>query len=192
MNLSGNTSIKIHPLSDVQSDHIGEGTQIWQYAVILKGAVIGSHCNINCHTFIENNVVIGDHVTVKSGTFIWDNISIEDNVFIGPNVVFTNDLRPRSKQHIGYADTKICKGASLGANTTVLAGVSIGKYAMTGIASVITKDVPDYALVYGNPARIKGWVDEAGKKLKQLDEQTWISENGTLYTMTKKGLEVKI
>jgi len=179
----------IHPLADVQSPNIGQDTQVWQFAVILKGAVIGRNCNINCHTFIENDVVIGNNVTVKSGTYIWDAIRIEDDVFLGPNVVFTNDLRPRSKQRTDYPVTVVRKGASIGANSTVLAGVTIGRYALSGIGSVITRDVPDHALVYGNPARVKGWVDETGNRLKQLVNGIWEDRNGAKYKETEKGLE---
>jgi acetyltransferase-like isoleucine patch superfamily enzyme len=132
--------------------------------------------------------VIGDNVTIKSGTYIWDRIRIEDDVFIGPNVVFTNDLWPRSKQPIEFVQTVIQKGASVGANSTVLAGVTIGKYAMAGMASVITRNVPDYALVYGSPARQHGWVDERGKKLKQLPGNRWISEDGSEFEETPEGL----
>ncbi len=178
----------IHHLADVQSSNIGEHTTVWQFAVILKDAVIGKNCNINCHTFIENNVRIGNNVTVKSGIYIWDNITIEDDVFLGPNVVFTNDIRPRSKQRAGYADTLIKQGASIGANSTILAGVTIGKYAMTGIGSVVTRNVPDYGLVYGNPAKLKGWVDESGKKLQPQDDGIWISEEGQQFRQTTNGL----
>jgi len=173
----------IHPLADVKTRKIGEGTFVWQFAVVLEKAVIGRNCNINCHTFIENDVVIGDNVTVKSGTFIWDATRIADDVFIGPNVVFTNDIRPRSKTRVKYPLTVIETGASLGANTTILAGVKIGAYAMTGIGSVITRDVPAYALVYGNPARIKGWVDEKGRKLKQVDDFVWVNEEGDQFSL---------
>ncbi|TXJ24993.1 MAG: N-acetyltransferase [Chitinophagaceae bacterium] len=173
--------MKIHPLADVQSSQIGEGTTIWQFSVVLTGAVIGKNCNINCHTFIENDVVIGDNVTIKSGTFVWDSIRIENDVFVGPNVVFTNDLRPRSKHYVEYPVTNIRQGASIGANTTVLAGVTVGAYAMTGIGSVVTRDVPDHALVYGNPARVKGWVDKKGRKLRQVDAKTWESVDGEKY-----------
>jgi len=179
----------IHSLADVQTKNIGEGTYIWQFAVVLAGATIGKNCNINCHTFIENDVIIGDNVTVKSGTYIWDSIRIADDVFIGPNVVFTNDLRPRSKQRVEYPVTTIGQGASLGANTTVLAGVTIGKYAMTGIASVVTRNVPDYALVYGNPARQHGWVNEKGEKLTPFTEAgIWICPSGKQYKETATGL----
>jgi len=179
----------IHPLADVQSKNIGEGTKVWQFSVILKGAVIGKNCNINCHTFIENDVVIGDNVTVKSGVFIWDAIRIEDDVFIGPHVVFTNDMRPRSKQRQPFLKALIKKSASLGANTVIKPGVTIGRFAMTGIGSIVTSDVPDHALVYGNPAKFKGWVGEQGEPLKKNDENNWISETGDIYITCKEGLK---
>ncbi len=181
--------MKIHPLADVQSKNIGEGTVVWQYAIILKGAVIGKNCNINCHTFIEDDVIIGDHVTVKSGIFIWNSIRIEDNVFLGPNVVFTNDIWPRSKQQVNHPVTTIKKGASLGASSTILAGVTVGAYAMTGIGSVVIRNVPDHALVYGNPAKQHGWVSEKGEKLKEETEGFWISSTGERYVETLYGLK---
>ena len=180
--------MRIHSTADVQTDKIGEGTSVWQFAVILKGAAIGRNCNINCHTFIENDVIIGDNVTVKSGTYIWDCIRIEDDVFLGPNVVFTNDLRPRSKQAVTYPLTNVKKGASIGANSTILAGVTVGRYAMTGIGSVVTRNVPDHALVFGNPAKIKGWVDEAGTKLSEVEAGIWQSPAGTKFKEEKSGL----
>ena len=176
--------MKIHPTADVQTKHIGIGTFVWQFAVILPEARIGTNCNINCHTFIENDVVIGNNVTIKSGTYIWDATRIEDDVFIGPNVVFTNDLRPRSKQPVQYPQTIIRRGASIGANSTILAGVTVGKFAMTGIASVVTRDVPDHALVYGSPAKVKGWVDEKGRKLTETSKGVWENEENEKYTLT--------
>jgi len=156
----------IHGLSDVQSHNIGESTRIWQYCIVLPGAVIGKACNLNCFVFIENKVCIGDNVTIKSGVQIWDGVTIEDNVFIGPNATFTNNLFPRSKNYkTPLVKTVIKKGASIGANATILAGVSIGQYAMIGAGSVVTKNIPDYELWYGNPARHIGFVTEAGEVL---------------------------
>ena len=178
----------IHLLADVQTVNIGENTKVWQFAVILPGAKIGDQCNINCHTFIENDVTIGNNVTIKSGVFIWDGVTIEDNVFIGPAVVFTNDIRPRSKQRFGLEKILIKRGASIGANSTILPGITIGEFAMIGTASNLTSDVPSHALVYGNPARIHGWVDEEGNKLKELDSDTWISPDGIIYSRNRNGL----
>lgn len=145
---------KIHPLTDVQSTKIGANTNVWQFCVILKEAVIGENCNINCQVFIENDVVIGDNVTIKPGVQLWDGLRIEDNVFIGPNVTFTNDRYPRSKQYPEeFQQTLVKKGASIGANATILGGVTIGESALIGAGSVVTKDVPDNELWVGNPAR---------------------------------------
>src|SRR6266566_5102043 len=123
----------IHPLADVQSFNIGYDTTIWQFAVVLKGAVIGKNCNIAAHTFIEDDVIIGDNVTIKSGVYVWDGVRLEDNVFVGPGVAFTNDKRPRSKDYKDHDITIIKKGASLGSNTSILTGVTVGEFAMTGI-----------------------------------------------------------
>ncbi|RZK34659.1 MAG: N-acetyltransferase [Hymenobacter sp.] len=156
-----------HPYSLVETTSIGNGTRVWAFVHILSRAIIGANCNICDHCFIENDVTIGDNVTIKCGVYLWDGITLEDDVFVGPNVVFTNDVRPRSKNTAYKLEPIIVKkGASLGANSTILAGVTIGKYALVGIGSVVTRDVPDYALVYGNPARQKGRVDEAGNKIE--------------------------
>lgn len=144
----------IHPLSDVLSDNIGENTNIWQYCVVMPGACIGSNCNICAFVFIENDVRIGNGVTVKSGVQIWDGILIEDNVFIGPNVTFTNDRHPRSKNPDWKLERiTVKRGASIGANSTILPGIIIGEGAMIGAGSVVTKDVPAGELWYGNPAK---------------------------------------
>jgi acetyltransferase-like isoleucine patch superfamily enzyme len=157
----------IHPLADVQSEDIGEDTKIWQFCVILRGARIGKNCNINCNVFIENDTIIGNNVTIKPGVQIWNGINIEDDVFIGPNATFTNDLKPRSKHYPEiYLKTTVKKGASIGANATILAGITIGEYSMIGAGSVVTKDIPPYSLVYGNPAKIAGKVDQKGLKIK--------------------------
>lgn len=146
--------MKIHLQSDVQSKNIGEGTTVWQYCVILAKAQIGKNCNINCHVFIENDVIIGDNVTIKPGVQIWDGITIEDNVFIGPNATFTNDMKPRSKLYPKhFLKTVIKKGASIGANATILPGITIGENAMIGAGSVILHDIPANSTWVGNPAR---------------------------------------
>ena len=145
---------KIHPLSDVQTSNIGVDTYVWQYSIILKGAHIGSNCNINCHVFIENDVIIGNNVTIKSGVQIWDGLRIEDNVFVDPNVTFTNDRYPRSKQYpTDFQKTVLKKGASIGANSTVLGGIVVGENSLIGAGSVVTKDVPANELWVGNPAK---------------------------------------
>ena len=149
----------IHPLSDVMSTKIGQKTKVWQYSVILPKAVIGENCNICAHTLIENDVVIGNNVTVKSGVYIWDGITLKDNVFIGPCVTFTNDKKPRSKQYPDeFPKTVVEEGASIGANATLLPGITIGKNALIGAGAVVTKSVPENAIMVGNPAAIKGYV----------------------------------
>lgn len=139
---------------------IGEGTRIWAFAHILQGAIIGENCNICDHVFIENDVIIGARVTVKCGVQLWDGLRVEDDVFIGPNATFTNDLFPRSKQYPEkFLNTILHRGASIGANATILAGLTIGEKAMVGAGSVVVKDVPAYAVVVGNPARIIRYVE---------------------------------
>lgn len=149
----------IHKLADVQSVNIGNNTNIWQFCVVLPGAVLGSNCNVCANCLIENDVIIGHNVTIKSGVQIWDGINIEDNVFIGPNVTFTNDKRPRSKVFPdAYLKTVVKKGSSIGANATILPGITIGENSMVGAGSVVTRNIPDNAIVMGNPAKITGYV----------------------------------
>jgi UDP-2-acetamido-3-amino-2,3-dideoxy-glucuronate N-acetyltransferase len=180
----------IHPLADVQSPNIGLNTQIWQFAVVLPQAVMGDNCNINCHTFVENDVILGHRVTVKSGVYLWDGLRIADDVFIGPNVTFTNDRQPRSKQRPAtFQVTTIEKGASIGAAAVVLGGVTIGEYALIGAGSVVTRDVPPFALMRGNPARQAGWVNEQGEKLAWRSNGLLEAPNGQLFTVKNQRLE---
>lgn len=144
----------IHPLSDVKSVNIGEGTNIWQFCVIFPKAIIGTNCNICANVLVENDVVVGNNVTIKSGVQLWDGIELEDDVFIGSNTTFTNDLYPRSKnKEWQMLRTIVKKGASIGANSTILPGITIGENAMIGAGSVVTKDVPANELWVGNPAK---------------------------------------
>lgn len=153
----------IHPLSDVKSENIGENTNIWQFCVVFPQARIGDNCNICANVLIENDVIIGNNVTIKSGVQIWDGVTIEDNVFIGPNVTFTNDLIPKSKVYpVSFEKTYIKKGASIGANSTIIAGHIIGENAFIGAGSVVTHDIPPYTVWYGNPAIHKGYITSKG------------------------------
>lgn len=149
-----------HPAAIVESTEIGDGTRIWANAHVLPGARIGADCNICDQTFIENKVVIGDRVTVKCGVQLWDGTVLEDDVFVGPNATFTNDKHPRSRQWPtdGFPTTRVCRGASIGANATILPGITIGAGAMVGAGSVVTRDVAPHTTVVGNPARLRGIV----------------------------------
>ncbi|MGE6995687.1 acyltransferase [Pseudomonas sp. NPDC047961] len=147
--------IMIHPLADVQSNAIGEDTRIWQFVVILAGARVGAACNVCSHCFIENDVLVGDRVTIKNGVQLWDGLRVADDVFIGPNVSFTNDQYPRSRDYPdSFATTVIEQGASIGAGAVILPGLVIGHGALVGAGAVVTRDVPPRSLVVGNPARV--------------------------------------
>lgn len=175
----------IHESADVQSKKIGDDTKIWQNSVVLGEATIGENCNINANVFIENIVNIGNNVTIKSGVQIWDGITIEDNVFIGPNATFTNDIIPRSKQYQEIVEqTVIKKGASIGANATIIAGNSIEEYAMIGAGAVLTKPVGKNELWIGNPAHHVGYVTNEGillnKNLQSKQGQQYKWSNNLL------------
>ncbi len=169
----------IHPLSDCKNRNIPESTNIWQFCVIFPDCRIGENCNVCANVLVENNVTIGDNVTIKSGVQIWDGVTIEDNVFVGPNVTFTNDLVPRSKVHTTYSKTLIRKGASIGANSTVVAGHVIGEYAFIGAGSVVTKDIPANTVWYGNPIRQRGYITDDGVLLDMNKKD----KNGKEYTI---------
>lgn len=151
----------VHPQGICETEHIGDDSRVWAFAHVLPGARIGADVNICDHVFIENDVVVGDRVTIKSGVQLWDGVRLEDDVFVGPNVTFTNDPFPRSKQYPkNFSRTEIGKGASLGGGSVILPGRKVGRHAMVGAGAVVTKDVPANAIVVGNPARIVGYVDD--------------------------------
>ena len=151
---TGDSRPNVHPLSDVQTSHIGAGTRIWQFCVILPGASIGTECNICSHVFIENHVQVGDRVTVKNGVHLYDGLVLEDDVFVGPGVVFTNDRHPRSRvRPATFEQTRVCRGASIGGGAVILPGVTIGEGAMVGAGAVVLHDVAPGQTVVGNPAR---------------------------------------
>jgi acetyltransferase-like isoleucine patch superfamily enzyme len=159
--------ISIHPTALVASKSIGDGTRIWAFVNVLEGARIGRDCNICDRCFIENDVVLGDRVTVKCGVSLYDGLTIEDGVFVGPDVSFANDPRPRSGQRLDrYPPTRVREGASLGAGAIVLPGVTVGRFAMVGAGSLVTRDVADFALAYGSPARVHGHVSRCGRTLR--------------------------
>jgi acetyltransferase-like isoleucine patch superfamily enzyme len=169
------TPIFIHPTAIVDTTRIGEGTRIWAYTHVMPDVTLGAHCNVGEHCFIESGVVIGSQVTIKNGNMIWEGVRLEDGVFVGPQVVFTNDLYPRSPRlahaQRRYTDrqwlktTVINQGASIGAGAVLLAGIIIGEFCMVGAGATVTKSVPPYALAIGSPARIRGWVCRCGQPL---------------------------
>ncbi|MEP7205980.1 MAG: acyltransferase, partial [Casimicrobiaceae bacterium] len=150
----------LHPQALCESPDVGDGTRVWAFAHVLPGARIGRDCNICDHVFIENDVAVGDRVTVKCGVQLWDGITLEDDVFVGPNATFTNDPFPRSRQRPpAFLRTTVAHHASIGANATILPGITIGPHAMVGAGAVVMRSVPPHAIVVGNPARIVGYVD---------------------------------
>ncbi len=160
------TAPRIHPTALVASRSIGEGTRIWAFVNVLEGARIGKECNICDRCFVENDVVIGDRVTVKCGVSLWDGVRLEDDVFVGPNVAFTNDPRPRSRVYpSAFEQTIVRRGASLGAGAILLSNLEVGPYALVGAGAVVTQSVPAHGLVVGNPARLAGHVCRCGRKL---------------------------
>ena len=163
------TDVFVHAQALCEATRIGPRTRVWAFAHVLPGAIVGADCNICDHTFIENDVVLGDRVTVKCGVQLWDGIRIADDVFIGPNVTFTNDPFPRSRRPpAAFSRTVIESGVSIGANATILPGVTIGRHAMIGAGAVVTRSVPAYAIVMGNPARISGYIDANGAEAREV------------------------
>ena len=152
---------------------IGEGTKIWHFSHIQSGSKIGRSCSLGQNVNVGNNVIIGNNVKIQNNVSVYEGVELEDYVFCGPSMVFTNIINPRSKYpQVGskfYIKTLVKEGASLGANCTIVCGHTVGRFAFVGAGAVVTKDVPDFALVVGNPSKIIGWVSEAGKKL-EFDE----------------------
>jgi acetyltransferase-like isoleucine patch superfamily enzyme len=180
--------VSIHPTALVASQAIGDGTRIWAFVNILAGARIGRECNICDRCFIENDVTLGDRVTVKCGVSLYDGLALEDDVFVGPAVVFSNDPRPRRGQWLAeYPRTVVRSGASLGAGAILLPGVTIGRYALVGAGAVVTRDVPDFALVYGNPARVRGHVCRCGQTLRFEDDGSAVCACGRAYFRAADG-----
>ncbi len=172
----------VHPNALVESDDIGAKTRIWAFAHVLKNVKIGEDCNLCDYVFVESGVTIGNRVTIKNGISLWEGLEVEDDVFLGPNAVFTNDMFPRSKRHTGkFFKTLLQKGASVGANATILCGINLGKHCLIGAGSVVTRSVPDFALVTGNPAKFKYWVSKTGEKLIFNSENYAIDSEGNKY-----------
>jgi len=184
-------SFFVHPTAIVEDGaEIGEGTRIWHFVHVRKGAKIGKNCNIGKDVYIDVGVIIGDNVKIQNGVSLYRGVVVEDDAFIGPYAVFTNDLYPRSfSRDWEIVPTRIKKGASIGANATIVCGVTIGEYAMVGAGAVVTKDVPSHGLVYGNPARLRGFVCFCGRPLENI-----IAEDGekVIYKCGCCGAEVSI
>jgi UDP-2-acetamido-3-amino-2,3-dideoxy-glucuronate N-acetyltransferase len=179
--------IYIHPTAIIDNGcSIGDGTKIWHFSHLMGGAVVGRNCVIGQNVFIANGVVLGDNVHVQNNVSLYEGVACEDDVFIGPSAVFTNVINPRSavSRKNEYKQTLVRRGATIGANATVVCGIEIGRYAFIGAGAVVTKPVPDYALVMGNPARQTGWMSENGQKL-QFDEQgrATCSATGEIYLL---------
>jgi UDP-2-acetamido-3-amino-2,3-dideoxy-glucuronate N-acetyltransferase len=182
-------NIFLHPQAVVESGAVvGKGTRVWAFAHLAPGCRVGKDCNICDHTFLEGGSAVGDKVTVKCGVFLWNGVTAEDYVFIGPGVGFTNDLHPRSKRYPTiYLKTRLRHGCSIGTNATVLCGLTIGRWSMVAAGAVVTKDVPDYSLVAGNPAVFQTWICECARPLRFGQQQRARCACRRRYTVSKSG-----
>lgn len=184
-----------HPLAEIDSGAIvGARTRVWAFSHICKGVIIGEDCNLCDHTFVESGAIIGNRVTLKCGVYLWEGITVEDDVFIGPNATFTNDARPRSKQYPPrFYSTRLLQGCSIGANATILPGLTIGRWAMIGAGSVVTRDVPNFGLALGNPARFTAWICRCGEKLGKFLEKEISCRCGRIYRQNEaQSIEEKL
>jgi acetyltransferase-like isoleucine patch superfamily enzyme len=173
----------IHPTAIVETKNIKPKTRIWAFCNIQSDVIIGEDCNIGDHCSIERGVNIGDRVTVKNGVSLWNGMTIEDDVFIGPNAVFTNDIYPRSKIYNNELDLTVIKqGATIGANAVIIAGNTIGLYSFIGAGAVVTKDIPDFTIWYGNPAIMNGYVCYCTKQINFDNSNIAVCECGKRFT----------
>ena len=176
----------VHPMGLCESTEVGQGTRVWAFAHVLEGAHVGADCNIGDHAFIEGGARLGSRVTVKNAVLVWDRVTIEDDVFLGPNMVFTNDLRPRAFQKTdpqSFLPTTVCRGATIGANATIVCGITVGEHAFVAAGSVVNRDVAPHELVAGNPVSRIGWVCTCGIRLH--DDLT--CECGEIYARADDG-----
>ncbi len=195
--------VMIHPQALVETDDIGAGTRVWAFAHVMAGAKIGKQCNIGDHCFVESGAVIGDQCTIKNGSMIWEGVTLAEGVFIGPNVLFTNDLAPRSprlhdaaaryaEKKNWLAPTKIERGAAIGAGAVILAGITIGQYAMVAAGAIVTKSVPAHRLAIGFGARISGAVCRCGQPLQFRAKSAVCVTCKTRYLSTKEGIRASV
>lgn len=171
---------------------VGRGTRIWHFSHVCATAVIGDECNLGQNVYVDNNVRIGSGVKIQNNVSVYDGVVLEDDVFIGPSVVFTNVINPRSfiERKKEFQPTLVQKGASIGANSTIVCGVTIGQYVMVGAGAVVTSSAPNYALLYGNPARHQGWVSRAGQRLVFDDKNEAVcSVTGERYALVNNAVE---
>ena len=182
--MNGKIDFFAHPLAVVEGE-VGDGTRVWAWSHIMKGAKVGAGCNVGEHCFVETGAVIGDRVIVKNGISVWNGVTVEDDVFLGPHMVFTNEREPRHGFPKELEKTTVCKGASIGAGAIIVCGAMIGKYATVGAGAVVTRDVSTYSLVYGNPARQHGWVCKCGLKLSDDNRHHLECRCGRNYELVK-------
>ncbi|GAA4537934.1 acyltransferase [Pseudonocardia xishanensis] len=195
--MSPMNEVRVHPAGLCESDDVGAGTRVWAFAHVLPGARIGRDCNICDGAFVEGGATLGDNVTVKNGTLVFEGVTCEDDVFLGPNVLFTNDLRPRAaikRSGDALLPTTVRRGVTLGAGTVVVCGTEIGEHAFAAAGAVVTRSVPAHAFVAGNPAVVKGWVCECGERLPAeptVDGDLVCPECGTAHERAGDGLRAR-